>query len=50
MLHRGVSDHNPLRITFGLKTLMNEGCFKFEKWWLGLEDFLEVVKKAWLAD
>jgi hypothetical protein len=29
---------------------MKEGCFKFEKWWLELEDFPKVVKTAWLAD
>jgi hypothetical protein len=24
--------------------------FKFEKWWLELEDFPEVVKKGWFAN
>jgi hypothetical protein len=46
MLPKGASDHNPIRITFGLKHHKREPLFRIEKWWLECEDFAEVVKKA----
>jgi hypothetical protein len=47
MLPRGVSDHNPLKITFGEKAQLQEPVFRFEKWWLEVEDFAGIVKKIW---
>jgi hypothetical protein len=26
---------------------MKEGVFRFEKWWLEMDDFADVVKKSW---
>jgi hypothetical protein len=47
MLPRGVSDHCPLRIDFGGKAQFKESLFRFEKWWLEMDDFREIVKKVW---
>jgi hypothetical protein len=46
MLPKEVSDHNPLRITFGRKANIKEPLFRFEKWWLQCDDFAKVVMKA----
>jgi hypothetical protein len=46
MLPKGCSDHNPLRIEFGAKPKFKESAFRFEKWWLEVEEFAEVVQKA----
>jgi hypothetical protein len=45
MLPKEVSDHNPLRVAIGMKKF-KEPMVMFEKWWLEIEDFSEVVKKA----
>jgi hypothetical protein len=45
MLPNGVSDHNPLKISFGERTQSKEPMFRFEKWQLEVEEFVELVKK-----
>jgi hypothetical protein len=45
ILPKGVCDHNPLIIKFGDKLHINDPIFRFEKWWLEVEDFSELVKK-----
>jgi hypothetical protein len=47
MLPRGTSDHNPLKISFGDMPRMKEHVFRFKKWWLEMEEFMKVVRKAW---
>jgi hypothetical protein len=47
VLPKGISDHDPLRISFGIKTNGIEPIFRFEKWWLEMEDFSELVRKTW---
>jgi hypothetical protein len=47
VLPRSVSDHNPVHITFGTKSCTKEPLFRFEKWWLDMGEFPEVVQKAW---
>jgi hypothetical protein len=47
VLPRSVSDHNPIHITFGTKSCTKEPLFRFEKWWLDMGEFSEVVQKAW---
>jgi hypothetical protein len=47
MLPNGVSDHNPLKISFGERTQSKEPMFRFEKWRLEVEEFVELVKKNW---
>jgi hypothetical protein len=47
MLPKEVSDHNPLRISFGGKANIKEFLFRFEKLWLQCEDFADVMMKAW---
>jgi hypothetical protein len=50
MLPKGVSDHNPFKITFGERNQIRDPLFKFEKWWIEMEDFDEIVKKAWSVE
>lgn len=40
------SDHAPVVLDTG-QVVQKRGVFKFEKWWLGIEDFNQVVLKAW---
>jgi hypothetical protein len=47
MLPKGLSDHNPIKISFGVKNYIKDPIFHFEKWWLELEEFADVVAKAW---
>jgi hypothetical protein len=47
LLPKSVSDHNPLLIQFGEKRQMGDPMFRFEKWWLEIDGFAKVVKKAW---
>jgi hypothetical protein len=47
ILPKGVSDHNPLVIMFGEKLQIKDPIFRFEKWWLEVEGFSELVKKIW---
>jgi hypothetical protein len=47
ILPKNVSDHNPIQLQFGDKPQTNEPIFRFEKWWLDMEDFVEVVQRAW---
>jgi hypothetical protein len=47
VLPKSVSDHNPIKITFRVKTNPKEPLFRFEKWWLDMGDFPNVVQKAW---
>jgi hypothetical protein len=47
MLPKGCNDHNPLRIEFGGKPKFKEHLFRFEKWWLQIEEFAVVIQKAW---
>jgi hypothetical protein len=46
-LPRGVSDHNTLRIVFGDKLVNKDPIFRFEKCWLDMEGFLDLVRKTW---
>jgi hypothetical protein len=46
VLPRGLSDHNPIQVQFGEKPQVKETIFRFEKWLLDMEDFVEVVQKA----
>jgi hypothetical protein len=45
MLPKGVIDHNPLMITFGEKSGIP--IFRFEKWWMEIEVFENLVKETW---
>jgi hypothetical protein len=47
MLSKGVSDHNPLLITTRGEGVSKDPLFRFEKWWLQVEGFAEMVNKAW---
>jgi hypothetical protein len=47
LLPKEVSDHYPMKISFGLKHITKEPIFRFEKCWLECEDFYEIVRKAW---
>jgi hypothetical protein len=47
VLPKGVSDHSHVQIQFGGKPERKYPIFCFEKWWLDMEDFAEVVQKAW---
>jgi hypothetical protein len=49
-LPKGISDHTPLLLEFGDNCSVGRKKFKFEKPWLQLEDFGEVVRKAWFLD
>jgi hypothetical protein len=50
MLPKGVSDHNPPMITYG-ETLREGGggdtIFRFEKWWLEIDGFENLIKGTW---
>jgi hypothetical protein len=43
ILPRGVSDYNPMMITFGEKS-WGDLVFRFEKWWFEVEGFENLVK------
>jgi hypothetical protein len=47
MFCMGVSDHNPLVVEMDDQGHIADPLFRFEKWWLEIEEFSEVVKKAW---
>jgi hypothetical protein len=47
VLPKGVSDDNALLIEFGGRRVIKDPLFRFEKWWLEMDGFKEVVKKAW---
>jgi hypothetical protein len=47
VLPKEVSDHNALLIEFGGRRVIKDPLFRFEKWWLEMDSFEEVVKKAW---
>jgi hypothetical protein len=47
MLPKGCNDHNPLKVSFGGVRHFNQSIFRFEKWWLKMPEFGDVVKKAW---
>jgi hypothetical protein len=44
---KGVSDHNPPRISFGEKVVIKDPIFRFKKWWFEREEFAHLVKKVW---
>jgi hypothetical protein len=46
-LSKEISDHTPLLLDSSSNITFVKKKFRFEKWWLGREDFAEVVKKAW---
>jgi hypothetical protein len=46
-LPKGVSDHNPIKITFGRRVAAKNPVFRFEKWWLQEEGFKEMIKRIW---
>ena len=41
------SDHVPLLVNFGTNQEKKPFLFRFEKWWLQQEGFLDIVKKCW---
>jgi hypothetical protein len=47
MLSKGVSDHNPLLIKTQEQGVNKDPLLRFEKWWLEVEGFAEVVNKTW---
>jgi hypothetical protein len=49
-LPREISDHNPIRISFGEPSSNSEHVFRFKKWWLDIEGFEDLVKKVWDSD
>jgi hypothetical protein len=46
VLPKGCSDHNPLKVDFGEDKIIKEHVFRFEKWWMEMVGFEELVKKA----
>ena len=46
-LDRLPSDHNPLVLDSRNNMSFGKKCFRFEKWWLEKESFLDLVKKVW---
>jgi hypothetical protein len=49
-LAKGISDHTPLLIDLEDNCSFGKKKFRFEKWWLHMKDFGEVVRKAWSSD
>jgi hypothetical protein len=47
MVPKGVSDHNALKITFRENQQCRDPVFRFEKWWLEVQEFEELMKKTW---
>jgi hypothetical protein len=43
-LAKGVSDHNPLLLDFGVKARCKNHLFRFEKWWLEMDGFDNLVR------
>ena len=41
------SDHTPLFLDIGALVVPKEKMYRFEKWWLQVDGFKEVVVKAW---
>jgi hypothetical protein len=41
------SDHISLMVDFGEDKIIKEHAFRFEKWWMEMEGFEELVNKAW---
>jgi hypothetical protein len=46
-LPRGVSDNNPIKISFGGCSPAKSPLFRFEKLWLQEEGFVDMIKKVW---
>jgi hypothetical protein len=46
-LAKGISDHTPLLVDFGVNCSFGKKKFSFEKWWLQREDLGDLIKKAW---
>jgi hypothetical protein len=46
-LDRLPSDHNPLLVEVGTNLSYGKKRFRFEKWWLSIDNFCKVVQKAW---
>jgi hypothetical protein len=44
-----VSDHTPLIVDTGALKIPHAKQFRFEKWWLKIEGFQQVVAKFWQA-
>jgi hypothetical protein len=47
VLPKEISDHNLLVIKFDEKLQIKDPIFRFEKWWLEVEGFTEIVKNSW---
>jgi hypothetical protein len=47
MLSRGISDHSSMLLDLGGVCQDRDYLFRFEKWWLQMEGFSEIVKNAW---
>jgi hypothetical protein len=45
-LPKGVSDHNPLLLNFGDKARCKNHLFWFEKWWLEIDGFDNLVNSV----
>jgi hypothetical protein len=50
MLPKGASDHNPLLMDLGGQMHIQDPMFHFEKWWLEVEGFEDMVKRIWQVD
>jgi hypothetical protein len=46
VLPKGCSDHNPLKVDFGENNTVREQVFRFKKWWMEVDGFEDLVKKA----
>jgi hypothetical protein len=49
-LPKGVSNHNPLLMNFGDKARCKNHLFRFEKLWLEMDSFDNLVKQCWSVD
>jgi hypothetical protein len=50
VLPKGVNDYNLVMVDCGRKIQDKDHLFRFEKWWLEIEGFSEVVIKAWESE
>jgi hypothetical protein len=46
-LPKGVTNHNPLLLRFGEKACEKPHTFRFEKWWVEVDDFEDMARSCW---
>ncbi len=49
-LPKDISDHNPILVESGTNFSFGKKKFRFEKWWLEIEGFENMVKETWSRD